>query len=328
MNNGIFLHRSTAATAVSTVLTILIVSGCKPGTESPVFMTGMVETTEIDVAAKVPGRIAELRVREGDPVRAGDTIALLESRELDAKVGQARGALDAARAKSAMANRGLRPQEKDAAEKLFQQAKAQADLMEKTWTRIQKLSQDSVVSPQERDQVEAQYIAARENMAAAQAKLSMAREGSRIEDRAAAVAFVNQAEQAYGEAIAWRDERVLVSPVAGEVAKKILNRGEMAGAGAPVVTVVDPHDVWVVLTVKETDMNRFRMGAAFSGRVPALADTAIALTVAYIAPMGEFASWRPTSQKGGFDIKTFEVHLRPVSYVNGLRAGMSVNVGL
>ena len=307
-------------------LVAITCGGCDSKRPPVAFMTGMVETTEIDVSAKVPGRILELRVHEGARVKAGDTIALLESRELDAKVGQARGALAAARAKLTLANTGLRPQEKDGAEKLYRQAKAQADLMEKTWTRVQKLSSDSVLSPQERDQVEAQYVAAEETMEAAKSKLSMAQEGSRIEDRAAAAALVAQAEQAQAEALAWRDERVLASPIAGEVAKKIVNRGEVVGAGAPVVTLVDLRDAWVVLSIKETDMNRFRMGAAFAGLVPALGDTVVPLTVDYIAPMGEFATWRPTSQKGGFDIKTFEVHLRPVAPVNGLRAGMSVNV--
>jgi HlyD family secretion protein len=296
-----------------------------PGAE---VLTGMVESAEVDIAAKIPGRIDTLFVGEGATVSAGDTLVVLESRELDAKAEQAKASLRAANAKLTMADNGLRPQEINAAEKVFRQAKAQADLMEKTWKRVQKLAVDSVISNQELDQVEAQFLAAKEAMAATEAKLSLAREGSRAEDRDAAAALVSQAKQACNEANAWREEKVLVCPINGEVAKQIMRRGEIVGAGAPILTVVDVNDAWVVVTVKENDLSRFRMGAVFMSHIPALGDSAVELTVRYIAPMGEFATWRPTNQKGGFDLKTFEVHLRPKTPVAGLRAGMSANIVL
>ena len=324
--------RTTVLTAAVTVLVLGIIAAAafvviddraRPATP---FLTAMAETAEIDIASKIPGRIAEVRFAEGTPVRKGDTLAILESRELDAKAGQARAALTAAQAKLTMANNGLRPQEKDAAEKLLLQARAQADLMEKTWTRVRKLSDDSVISRQERDQVEAQYLAAREAMSAAEAKLSLAREGSRVEDREAAAALVAQAQAACAEADAWRSERVVTSPISGEVAKQIMREGEIVGSGAPIMTLIDGKDVWLVLTVKETELSPFRMGSTFTARIPALGDAAGRFRVGYIAPMGEFATWRPTSQKGGFDQKTFEVHLRPEKPLEGLRAGMSVNI--
>jgi HlyD family secretion protein len=156
----------------------------------------------------------------------------------------------------------------------------------------------------------------------------MANEGSRSEDRAGAVALVSQARQAFREAVAWRDEQVLISPLTGEVAKKIANRGEVVAAGSPLLTIIDPRDVWVVLNVKEDEMPRFRMGAKFDGTVKALGDSTMQFYVAYIAPMADFATWRPTNQKGGFDLKTFEVHLKPITPGNALRAGMSVQVRL
>jgi HlyD family secretion protein len=293
---------------------------------APVIMTAMAETAEIDVAAKIPGRIAQVRFGEGAFVKKGDTLAILESRELDAKVGQAQAALRAAKARLTMANTGLRPQEKEGAEKLYLQAKAQADLMEKTWTRVKKLSDDSIVSRQERDQVEAQFVATREAMSAAEAKLSLAREGSRIEDREAAAALVAQAQAACAEVEAWSSERTVTAPVNGEVAKQIMREGEIVGAGAPILTIIDIKDVWIVLTVKETELSPFRMGSPFNARIPALGDTLCPFRVSYLAPMGDFATWRPTSQKGGFDQKTFEVHLRPAQPIDGLRAGMSVNI--
>lgn len=288
----------------------------------------MVETTEIDIAAKIPGRLGNVTVREGAHVSKGDTLAQLDSREIDAKVGQARAAVTMAQSKLTLAKNGLRPQEKDAAEKLFLQAKAQADLMKKTWNRIKRLAADSIISSQERDQVEAQYISAQEVMSATKAKLSMAREGARSEDLAAATALVDQAQQARAEVVAWQDEKVVKSPIDGEIARLVMHCGEIVGAGTPIMTVIDPQDTWVTLMVKETDLSRFRMGTVFTGRVPALGDTTVSFVVTFIAPAGDFATWRPTNQKNGFDIKTFEVHLRLQSPVEMLRAGMSVNVSL
>ena len=125
-------------------------------------------------------------------------------------------------------------------------------------------------------------------MEAARSKLSLANEGSRSEDRTAAQALASQAEQSYQEALAWRDERVLTSPVDGEIFQRIANCGEVVNAGAPVVTVINTANVWVVLNVKETLLNKFRQKALFTGTVPALGDTALCFSVTRIAPMGEF----------------------------------------
>jgi HlyD family secretion protein len=288
-------------------------------------LSGTGEATHIDAASKIPGRIDSLFVREGDFVVKGQKLYTLESKEMNAKVEQARGAMEAARARSLMARNGARPQEREAAFKLYTQLKTQTDMLEKTWTRISKLYADSVVSSQERDQVEAQYNAAREQMDAAKAKYDMAIEGSRAEDREAAKSLEYQAQSAYNEALAYKQELLVISPINGEVEKVLSHAGEIISAGYPVVTILDTGDVWVVVQVKETAMEGIKEGSRFSGAVPALGGATYAFRAAYLAPMADFATWRPTNQRGEFDVRTFEIRLRPVEPIDGFRPGMTVN---
>ncbi|MGE5496901.1 MAG: HlyD family secretion protein [Syntrophothermus sp.] len=295
------------------------------GTEENI-ITGIVETTTIDVASKIPGRIDTLFVNEGDIVHKGQVLARLESKEMNAKLEQARGLMDAAKSKMSMAHNGARPEEKEGAEKLYRQAQAQYELASKTWKRIQSLYKDEVISAQEKDQVEFQYKAATEQMEAAKARLDMVKNGARPEEISAAEALYHQAENGFMEASAYYQELELKSPIDGEISKRITDPGEIIASGYPLFSVINPKDNWVVLQIREDKLAAIRKGAELQARVPALGNEKFTFEVTYIAPMAEFATWKATNQKGDFDLKTFEVHLRSKSGISGLRAGMTVNV--
>lgn len=292
------------------------------------FISGIAETRHIDVASKIPGRIDSLFVNEGDFVDKNSRLLTIESKEIAAKVEQARGAMLAANAKKLMVQNGLRPQELEAAMKLYLQAKAQYDLMEKTFTRVQRLYNDSVISSQEKDQIETQYISSKEQMEAARVKYELAKEGARTEERDAAQSLYYQAQNVYEEVLSYADERTVTSPVSGEIEKIISDPGEVISAGFPVITIIDTSKIWVIVQIKETLMSRFKKGAEFKGTIPALNDTTCDFIVHYITPMADFATWRPTNQKGEFDIRTFEIHLEPTHKIDGFRAGMTVNIYL
>ncbi len=286
--------------------------------------TGWVEMREIDLSSKIAGRIARICVIEGDTVEVGDTIAILESPEIDAKVGQASAATDAARAKMNMAQTGARPEEKRATEQLYRQAKAQFDLMEKTRDRMAKLVADSVISKQEFDQISAQYEAAQAQMEAAREKMNLVSKGVRSEEKQAASSLYKQASMVLSETEAYKNSTVILAPQSGEIAKLILSAGEIAAAGSPIAVLVDPKDQWIVVQLKETDMNDFRKGTTHSATIPALGDSTIAVSVYFTSPLGEYATWRPTHQRGEFDVRSFEIRLRPETPVQGLCSGMSV----
>lgn len=313
-----------ALLALSAV-TYLVVSSLNP--ESKI-ITGLVEITSIDVASKIPGRIDSILVNEGQNVSKGQVLAILQSRELNAKVEQTKGQLDIAKFKYQMALNGARTEEKEAVEKLYLQAKHQFELAEKTWTRMYNLYQDSVISLQEKDVYEFQYKASMEQMLAAKAKYEMVINGARYEEIQMAKGLFYQAENGLNEALAYQDEIFIKSPITGELKKKIVDEGEMLAAGYPAFTIIDLNDVWVTIQLKETDMNGIKIGDTFNASITALNNLEAKFVVSYVSGLGDFANWRPTNQKGEFDIKTFEIRLRSKQKIDGLRAGMTVNVDL
>ncbi len=324
------LEKHTIILAVPALIVIVavIVLIVKAAAPDPIVITGMADATEIDVASKIPGRVDTVLVREGDIVRKGQLLAVLESKEIDAKVEQARGVMGAAQSRLAMALKGARPEEKEAVKKLFNQAQSQFELAQKTWTRIERVYRDSLVSAQERDQVEFQFKAARDQMDAAKAKLDMVMSGARPEEIDGAKSLFHQAENAYAEAMAYNGETRIVSRIDGEITKRIVDAGEMAAGGYPIFTILDPTDIWVVIQVREDQLGAIKKGMTLKAAVPALNNTVFDFVVTTMAAMGDYASWKPTKQKGEFDLKTFEVRLRPAVPVQGLRPGMSVNVTL
>jgi HlyD family secretion protein len=304
-------------------LVVLIVRALLP---SETVISGMIEINEIDVASKIPGRIDTIFVHEGEHVVKGQVLAHLESKEMDAKVEQARGLMEAARAKYEMALHGARPEEREAVEKLFLQASHQYELAEKTWNRINVLYKDSVVSTQEKDQIEFQYKAAKEQMEAARAKYDMVVKGTRQEEIDGARSLFHQAENGYKEALAYAQELNMVSPCDGEIEKLVSDPGEIISSGYPVITMINRQDAYAVLHVREDLMPKVKMHDEHKVTITALGDKPYTFAVTYISPMGEFTTWKPTKQKGEFDLKTFEVHLRSSSPIENLRPGMSVNI--
>lgn len=292
-----------------------------------VTITGMIETSEIDVASKIPGRIDSVFVKEGDRVHQGQILAKLGSKEIDAKVEQARSVMEAARAKMEMAQKGARPEEISAVEKLYLQARHQFDLAEKTYNRIQAVFKDSIISIQEKDQVEFNYKAATEQLAAAQAKFEMIKKGARIEEIHAAEALFRQAENGLREALVYQSETQLISPIDGIIKDKIIDPGEMAAAGYPIFSIINPEDLSLVVQLRENQIGSLEIGQILPVNIPAI-DQEHEFKITYIASMADFASWRATNQKGDFDLKTFEIHLRPVNPIKGLRAGMTARINL
>ena len=292
------------------------------------YKIGIVEIDEVDVASKIPGRIEELKVREGDHVFKGQVLARLESKEIDAKVGQAKGVLEAAKSKLDMANKGARDEEKIATEKLFMQAKHQFEFASKTKERFDNLYKDSVISHQEYDEITFKYNAAKDQMEAAEAKYNMVMKGARDEEKSAAEGLYHQAENAYNEAMAYHSELQLISPIDGQISNKIADQGEIIASGYPVFTIINPKEYYIVLQIREDELNNIKMGDYFYGTISALENKQIEFKVTYISPMADFATWRPTNQKGDFDLKTFEIHLKSDEPIENIRPGMTVKISL
>lgn len=291
-----------------------------------VTIQGQVDATQINVSPKIAGRLEQVLIKEGDMVKEGDLLAVLSTPELDAKLVQAESAKAAAEAQDKKAKKGTRTEQIQGAYNQWQQAKASAELADKTYERMQNLYNDKVISAQKRDEAYTQSKSSRELEKAAYANYKMAINGSRSEDKEAASAQVNQAQGAIDEVLAYKKEAKVLSPSNAEVLKIIPNKGEVVSAGYPIVNLVDLNDVWVVFNIKENLMSSFKKGSTFEAQIPALNNKKIKLQVRYIAAQGDFATWSATKTQGDFDMKTFEIKAYPMEKVEGLRPGMSALV--
>ncbi len=308
------------------VLGLLALAALLMARPAPETIQGEADATKVDVAAKVAGRIATITVKEGASVAKGDPVATIESPEIRARLDQAEAAKAGAVAQSRKADNGAREEEIRAAKSQWDRARHATELAEVTFGRLERLARDGVVPSQRRDEAEAQWKTSRDAAEAAKAVYDMALAGARREDRDTATALVNRATGAVDEVKAFLDETTVTAPAAGEVYRRNVEPGEIVPAGFPIVTLVDLSDVWVTFQVREDRLERLKMDATVPARFPALGAGEIPLTVFFVAPQADFATWRSTSAQGGFDLKTFEVRARPSKTVAGLRPGMSAVV--
>lgn len=284
---------------------------------------GEIEVSEYRVSSKVPGRILELRVKEGDYVHVGDTLAILDAPEVEAKKTQAESAEDAAAAMKAMADNGARRQQIQGAFELWQQAKAGLEISKKTYDRVQRLFNEGVMSAQKRDEAFAAYKAYEAQERAAKSQYDMAREGARKEERAAAAAQVNRAKGAVQEVSSYINETVQIAQVEGEVSDIYPKVGELVGTGSPIMSISIMSDVWGTFNVREDQLNGLKIGSEFTAFSPAFKKD-IKMKVYYIKDQGSYAVWKATKNNGQYDLKTFEVKARPVGKLDGLRPGMTL----
>jgi len=284
---------------------------------------GEVEVSEYRVSSKVPGRILELRVQEGDFVHVGDTLAILDAPEVEAKKTQAQSAEDAASAMNEMAQRGARKQQVQAAYQLWQQAKAAADVTKKSYERVQRLFDEGVLTAQKRDEVFAQYKASEAQEKAAKSQYDMAVEGARAEEKAAAAAQVKRARGAVAEVNSYIHETVQVATVEGEVSDVYPKEGELVGTGSPIMSIAMMNDMWGTFNVREDQLNGMTVGTVFTAFSPAFKKE-LKMKVYYVKDQGSYAVWKATKANGQYDLKTFEVKARPVEKFEGLRPGMSL----
>ncbi len=286
---------------------------------------GEVEVTEYRVSSKLPGRILELRVQEGDFVHAGDTLAILDAPEVNAKKAQAESARNAAAALNEMADNGAREETIRAAYELLQQAKAANDIANKTFLRISNLYKEGVVTAQRRDEAQAAVQATDAQVKAAQSQYDMARNGSRQEEKKATAAKVAQARGAIQELNTYIRETIQTAQMDGEVSEIFPQVGELVGTGSPIMNIAVISDMWGTFNVREDMLNGLKIGDEFTAFCPAFKKE-IRMKVFAMKDMGSYSVWKATKSTGQYDLKTFEVKARPVTKIEGLRPGMSLVV--
>ncbi len=311
-----------------TVLGIVIAAVCVIGSitygKTNEIMQGQMEVTEYRVSSKVPGRILEFRVKEGQMVKAGDTLAIIEAPEVKAKKAQAEAVKTAAVALNDKAEAGAREEQIQGAYELWQKAIVNRDIWEKSFKRVSNLFKEGVVSEQKYDETKAQYDAAVATEKAAKSQYDMAVKGAQKQDKEMAAAKVEQAKGVVEEVDSYIHETILLAYADGEVTDIFPHIGELVGTGAPIMNIAMMDDMWATFNVREDHLSNMPLGSRFTAEFPALGGTSVIMEVTYMKDRGDYAAWKATKQTGQYDLKTFEVRAVPVSAVPGLRPGMTV----
>lgn len=285
---------------------------------------GQVEGTTVRVSGKLPGRVIEFYVQEGDTVAQGDTLVHIHSSFVDAQLTQAKAMEEVAKAQNRKVDAGTRSQIVNAARDLVSQAEAAVTITSKTYERLQRLYSEGVVTEQKRDEAKAAYDAAVAQHAAAKSQYELALAGAQKEDKESAAAMVSASEASVSQVESLLEDSYLVAPCGGTVDQIFPEPGELVALGAPIMNILK-NERHVVFNVKEELLPDFEMGSRFTVSLPALRNKDVTLEVFYIRDMGNYATWRATKSVGDYDSRTFEIKARPVDAENaqGLRPGMS-----
>ena len=310
--------------ALIVIIVVLALIGLFLLKPEPQIILGQAEATQVRVSGKLPGRVVEFMVEEGQHVLAGDTLVHIHSSLVEAKLSQAEAMETVAKAQNKKVDSGTRVELLNSAYDMWQQAQAGLTIAKKTYERMQSLYKKGVVSEQKRDEAEAAYKAMVATESAAKSQYEMAKAGAQAEDKAAAAAMVAAAQGSVAEVESILSDSYLTAPTDGEISDIFPNVGELVSLGAPIMNVLKLDDMWVSFNVREDLLENLTMGAEVQAIIPALENKEVTLKVFYIRDMGSYAVWRATKVTGQYDAKTFQVKARPVEPVDNLRPGMSV----
>ncbi|TCB57051.1 HlyD family secretion protein [Acinetobacter terrestris] len=286
-------------------------------------LQGRVEAETIHISTKVPSRIEEVYVHDGDKVAKGQELVRLFSPEIDAKKQQALASLQSALALQSTADRGSQQENIESLYANWQSFKAQEALAKTTYQRGANLFKEGVISRQRRDEMQAAAVSASQMTESAYQQYKRAQRGSTPEQKSSANAQVDIAKAAVNEANALEAETKLLSPIDGTVSKTYGKASELVAMGVPVVSIIQDDDLWVSVNVREDLYAQIYKSKTIEGFIPALNQTAT-FRIKNIDAEGEFATIKTTRQTGGYDIRSFKIHLAPLQPITDLKVGMSV----
>jgi len=284
---------------------------------------GRVEAETLHISTKVPSRIEEIYVHDGQKVTKNQELVRLYSPEVDAKKQQALASLQAALALQSTADRGSQEENIASLYANWQALKAQQNLAQTTYQRGANLYQQGVISRQRRDEMHAAAQSATQMTEAAYQQYERAQRGSTPQQKSSADAQVQIAKAAVAEANALEAETKLLSPINGTVSKTYGKPSELVAMGVPIVSIIQDRELWVSLNVREDQYANIYQAKQIQGFIPALNLNAN-FDIKSIDAEGEFATIKTTRQTGGYDIRSFKLHLTPTQDIPDLKVGMSV----
>ena len=251
-------------------------------------LSGTVEAREIDLAFQVGGRIATLRVDEGDSVQIEQEVATLDAHDFELALSNAIAQAEAAQAALAALRAGTRIQELRVAEAQLAKAQADLDYIRVEFKRIADLVTKKLAAQDQLDQARQRQNVALAGVEQALQNLALLREGPRREDIDQAAATL-RARQATVETTRRQLEYTrLQSPVAGMVSVRLVEAGEIVSPGKTVLRIAELSRPWVRAYLNEKDLTRVRLGQAAQIRIDGLPGRVFEGRLAFISPTAEF----------------------------------------
>lgn len=289
---------------------------------------GMVDAEFVDVSASLPGRVIELLVKEGDELKEGEVVAQMKTSEIETIQAQVSEAVTVAQNQLDKINRGVEPEVLKSAENLQQIAKQQMDLMNKTYTRFQNLYSEGVISGQERDVIYFKYKAAQKELETANLNVQLLQRGNNQELKNSAQAILNQAKSADQLAQEIKDNASIKAPASGKISTMVSNKGEMVNAGYPMMTIQKDNSFFVKFNIRQNQMTKIEKGSTVKMKIPGCLPEEIKGTVVELAPALGYADWVPEKQNGEFELRTFQIKVKPenIKSIKGLRSGMTAQL--
>ena len=245
---------------------------------------GRIEATEVDVASKLPGRLTEVQVREGDRVEADTIVARLDTESIEAQLRQAQ------------AERRRSRQEHEHAKAVVAQRESELEFARRELRRAQKLAtQGQYVSEELVDQ-------SRTAVRTAEAALRAA--SVQVVATDAAIEAAQASIERIGVDI---EDSALQAPRSGRVLYRLAEPGEIVGIGGKVLTLLDLSDVYMVIFLPETVVGRIALGAESRIVLDAAPEYVIPAEVSFVAPRAQFTpkqvETRSTREKLSFRVK-------------------------
>ena len=223
-------------------------------------VSGNIETTEVDVGFKIPGRIVNLSVQEGDWVDHGKIVAKLDDEDLRHRFELTQATFNSAQAKLSKLLAGSRPEELREAEAALHQAQFDLENKQTHYERMKVLYEGRVIPKETLDNSEAGYKIARATVQRAAENYKLVKEGPRKEDIDDARAQVEQARASLKLAGTQLSYSILNSPISGVVLVKSSEVGEVVNPGTSVLTLADIENVWLKAYIPETDLSKIKWG--------------------------------------------------------------------
>lgn len=290
----------------------------------PLLVQGEAESTRIDIAARVSGRLARIAVARGQNVAAGATLLVIDNPELVAELREAEAEKLVADAELARINVGTRPEIIALRKAEIDRASADLTLAQQTFDRTRLLAARQFAPQSKLDKDTDALTLAQRRVEQARLAYQEAVRGFTAEEHQIAEANVTKAAAKIDTIKALVDQLTITAPIASQVYQIPIEEGEVVTPGVPLMSLVDLGDTWLGFSLREDLIADLKKGDRIEVRVPALGNCRITGEIRVIAAKGEYAGWRATRATGDFDLRTFVIRAYPVEKIDGLRPGMSV----